>query len=129
MSLEAIIPDEELRRRVEGLSRDELLLLVCELSKSSGEQKREPLLTMTKVIEMTDKVQGQEVKKKRYLVLSTDPEEALLQIADCIEKKMVLKGRTYPPGGDKRACQGFWQDIGFIYDLQAIAHQIEERRQ
>lgn len=65
-------------------------------------------------------------KKSRTIVLSKDPEEALQQIAEFIDTKMILKGRRYPDNADKRAFLGHWQDISFTRNMQAISHQIKE---
>lgn len=65
-------------------------------------------------------------EKVKRIVLSKDPEEALQQIAEFIDTKMIRKGRMYPDNADKREFLGYWQDIKFHLNLQAISHQIKE---
>lgn len=56
------------------------------------------------------------------ITLPNDPAEALVKIAEFIDA-IKLSGHEYPPGIDKRACEGWWQPVHFFYHLQGIAHE------
>ena len=60
--------------------------------------------------------------KLKQVVLSNDPQKALVEIADFISQ-MDLKEYRYPDGSCKRDFEGYWQPIAFFNKLRNYAEE------